>query len=469
MHPTVIGMAHDRDSSSVGQALDDVIKGGVSRPGTSDYEEERAGFQLLAHHRPEVIVSAKNSEDIVAAVQSAAATGAPVAVQATGHGLNEPLDGTGVLISTRQMNAVQVDPEQRTAWVEAGARWRDVIDAAAPHGLAPLSGSLPGVGAVSYTLGGGLGLMGRRYGYAADHVRRIDIVTADGRLRQVTPDSDPDLFWALRGGGGNFGVVTGMEIGLMPVGSLYGGGLVFDLEQAPGLAEAWYRWTADVPVEMTSAVSMLTFPNVPGVPEPMRGRHIGSIQIAFIGSAAEGEKLVAPLRALEPMIDGLQDITYARSEIVFNDPDQPHAYQGDNLLLRDVDPGKLAGLAGLSSPSNPMMCVVGLRHLGGALSRQPEIPNAIGHRSAAYSLGVLSPTEPDQVDAARAMHEEALQPWSDLAVGRLLNFTFGAVTQDKIRAAYTEEDYLRLTKVRAAVDPGAMFWSNFPRPSGGNI
>jgi FAD/FMN-containing dehydrogenase len=459
-------MAYNRNSSSAGQALDDVIKGSVSRPGTSGYDEERGGFQLLAQHRPEAVVAVKNSEDVVAAVQHAAATGAPLAVQATGHGLNTPLDGSGILISTRQMNAVRVEPERGTAWVEAGARWRDVIDAAAPHGLAPLSGSLPGVGAVSYALGGGVGLMGRRYGFAADHVHRIDIVTADGRLRHVTPDSEPDLFWALRGGGGNFGVVTGIEIGLMPVESLYGGGLVFDLAQVPDLAAAWYRWTADVPEEMTSAVSMMTFPDIPGMPEPMRGRHIGSVQIAFLGSAAEGEELVAPLRALEPMTDGLQEIAYARSEVVFNDPDQPHAYQGDNLLLRDVDPGKLSELFELSSPANPTMCVVGVRHLGGALSRPPEIPNALGLRSAAYSLGVLSPTEPGQVEAVRAMHARALESWSELAVGRLLNFTFGPLSQDEIRTAFTEEDLQRLTRIKAEVDPDALIRSNFPLPAG---
>ncbi|MFC7585113.1 hypothetical protein ACFQYP_16255 [Nonomuraea antimicrobica] len=143
-----------------------------------------------------------------------------------------------------------------------------MIEAVAPYGLAPLSGSFPGVGAVSYTLGGGVGLLARRYGFAADHVRRLDLVTPDARRHEVTAGSDPDLFWALRGGGGNFGVVTGMEIDLFPVARIYGGSLFFDLEQAPDLLDAWRRWTATVPEEMTSAVTALPYPDLPFLPEP---------------------------------------------------------------------------------------------------------------------------------------------------------------------------------------------------------
>ena len=154
------------------------------------------------------------------------------------------------------------------------ASWQDVIDASAPHGLAPLSGSLPSVGAVSYTLGGGIGLLARKYGFAADHVHSLEMVSIDGLLRRVTAADEPELFWALRGGGGNFGVVTGMEIALMPVARLYGGCLFFDLTQTPEVLRAWREWTATVPEEMTSAVSVIPFPDVPGVPEPMRGQPV---------------------------------------------------------------------------------------------------------------------------------------------------------------------------------------------------
>lgn len=433
-------------------------------PASPGYDDERTGFQLLAPHRPAVVVAASGSDDVRAAVRLAAARGEPVAVQATGHGLAGPLDGTGVLISTRRMAAVRVDPVERTAWVEAGARWRDVIDAAAPHGLAPLSGSLPGVGAVSYTLGGGVGVVARRYGFAADHVRRVDLVTADGRLREVTAESEPDLFWALRGGGGNFGVVTGMEIDLVPVDRLYGGTLAFDLGRTPELVEAWHRWTADLPDEMGSAVSLLSFPDVGWAPEPLRGRHVGQVQVAFLGPVADGDGLLAPLRALGPLVDGLREIPYSRSEVVFSEPDQPHAYRGESLLLDDVDPGRLPALVELSGPADELLCVVGLRHLGGALSRPPAVPNAVGHRSARYLLGVLSPTDAERLPAVRAVHDAVLGSWSDRAVGRSLNFTFGEIDQDGIRAAFDPEDYRRLTRVKGELDPKGLFRSNFPIP-----
>jgi FAD/FMN-containing dehydrogenase len=178
-------------------------------------------------------------------------------VQATGHGLANPLAGEGVLVSTRRMDSVDVDPGAGTAWVGAGARWRDVIEAAARYDLAPLSGSMPGVGAVSYTLGGGIGLMARRYGFAADHVTRLELVTVDGSLLTVSEHEEPDLFWALRGGGGSFGIVTALEMALMPVTRLVGGGLMFDLGETPDVVSTWLHWTATTPSEMTSAMTTL--------------------------------------------------------------------------------------------------------------------------------------------------------------------------------------------------------------------
>ncbi|MDF5758979.1 FAD-binding oxidoreductase [Spongiactinospora sp. TRM90649] len=438
-------------------------EGPVYTPESVEYDEQRGGYQRVTAHRPALVVAATGAEDVRAAVEHAAREGLRVAVQAGGHGLGEPLEG-GVLISTRRMSGVRVDPVAGTAWVEAGASWGRVIEAAAPHGLAPLSGSSPGVGAVPYTLGGGVGLMARRYGFAADHVRRLTVVTADGRIRDVTPDTEPGLFWALRGGGGAFGVVTGMEIGLVPVERLYGGGLYFDVERVPGVLTAWHRWTATVPEETTSAVALLPMPDLPMIPEPLRGRYVAQIQIAHLGAEEEGRRLTEPLRALGPALrDTLRELPYTESATIFDEPDHPHAYLSRNRLLRDLDPDTLATLLATTGPSAPVMTVVQFRHLGGALARPPRVPNAIGHRGAArYSLNVLSPVEPGGEESARAAHRAAVAPFEREAVGTLLNFSYGPLDKDTVRSAFEPGDHERLARLKARLDPRDLLHGAWP-------
>ncbi|MBA8825947.1 hypothetical protein FHX42_003313 [Saccharopolyspora lacisalsi] len=458
-------MTEAAQESNAVDALSEHTSGEVRTPDTTGYDEERTGFQRLAAHRPAVIAGVTTEQDVRDAVRFASAGGSRVAVQNTGHGLSTPMEG-GVLISTHRMAGVRVKPRERTAWVEAGATWRQVIAEAAPHGLAPLSGSLPGLGAVSYVLGGGVGLLARRYGFAADHVRRVDLVTADGRLHRVTADGDADLFWALRGGGGNFGVVTGVEIELVPVASLYGGGLYFDVEQLPEVLEEWRRWTLGVPEEMTSAVSMLPFPAGPAVPEELRGRHVAQLQVCYSGPEQEGRQLVEPLRALTPCLrDTVRELPYSDSGAVFEEPDQPHAYRSRNLLLPDLDPRALATLPRQAGPSAPAMCVVGSRHLGGALSRPPQVASAVGRREAAYSLGVLSPVQPGEESAVDAVHRDALAPFT--GIGCSLNFSFGPLDAERVRSAFDPADYRRLTELKALHDPRMLFRCNHAIPPNG--
>src|SRR5688572_10922006 len=222
------------------------VTGPVLSPGDPRFADEVAPFNVAHQPRPAVVVGATSTADVAAAVRWAADRGHTVAVQATGHGLTGSLDGA-VLITTDRLDTVVVDPASRSARVGAGVRWRGVIDAAAPHGLAPLSGSSSGVGVVGYTLGGGLGLLSRQYGFAADHVRRAELVTADGAIRAVDAETDPDLFWALRGGKGNLGIVTELEFDLVPVARLYGGGIFFPGGSAPEVLHAFREWTTTLP------------------------------------------------------------------------------------------------------------------------------------------------------------------------------------------------------------------------------
>ncbi|MFD5035813.1 FAD-binding oxidoreductase [Streptomyces sp. NPDC058377] len=411
----------------------------------------QTGFAL----RPDLLVEAPDPAGVRAAVRDAAARGLSVAVHATGHGLPGPVEG-GVLISTRRMDGVEIDPGRRTARIGAGTTWEAVVAAAAPHGLAPLNGSSPGVGAVSYTLGGGLGVLAREFGYAADHVRSLDVVTADGVLRHVTPDEEPDLFWGLRGGGHRLGVVTGLEIGLVAVDRLYGGALAFDGDAAPEVLRRYLDWTRTVPDTCTSSPSAMRYPDLPQVPQALRGRYVVSVRVAYTGTAAEGEALVAPLRAIGPAFsDSLREMPYTESHTIHSDPPFPHAYYGEGLMLSGLDAGTAARVLELTGPEAPMMTVVQLNHLGGALAVPPAHDSAVPHRDAGFLLRLLSPLDGTDVAAVRALYARVAEETAPYTLGRALNFSFGGGDRtDGFHGTGTRE---RLAGLVSRYDPASLF------------
>ncbi|WP_205855881.1 FAD-binding oxidoreductase, partial [Phytoactinopolyspora endophytica] len=278
--------------------LAESLDGLVFLPGDTGYTEEAEGFDRSVRHHPKLIVGAANAGDVESAVRFARDHGLGVAVQATGHGVALPADDDALLISTRRMDGHDIDPERRTVRLEAGVLWRDVITTAARYGLAPLNGSAPFVGAVSYTLGGGIGVLARRYGYAADHVRSIEVITADGRLRTASEEENPDLFWALRGGKGNFGVVTSLEADLVEVSQLYGGGLFFPAESVREVLHLYRTWVMDVPDELSSSFFMMEWPDAPDVREELRGRFVLHVRLSYVGSPEDGARFIKPLREI---------------------------------------------------------------------------------------------------------------------------------------------------------------------------
>ncbi|MFJ6214942.1 FAD-binding oxidoreductase [Streptomyces sp. NPDC092296] len=435
----------------------DRVRGPVLTPGQLGYTEELAGFNLLLEQRPAVVVGATGPADVRAAVRFAARHGLPVAVQATGHGQVRSAEGA-VLITTHRMDGVRIDPVRRTARVGAGTRWEQVIHEAAGFGLAPLNGSSPLVGAVGYTLGGGLGVLGRTFGYAADHVVGLDLVTADGTLREVTAQSEPDLFWALRGGKGNFGVVTSMEIALLEVERLYGGTLIFDGSLAPAVLHAWREWTATAPEELTSSVALIRYPDAPGLPVELRGRFRVAVRIAYVGPVAAGERLVAPLRALGPrVVDSLRDLPYSEVASIYADPTEPYAFHERTMMLGALDAEAVDALLGLAGPGTG--CPVGLvelRHLGGALARPPRVPSAVSNRDAAYLLFLCPAGGPGAAGVAYAERLlDRLEPFG--TGGRYLNFLDSSADEAQIRSAYSEAAYRRLAAVKAVHDPANLF------------
>ncbi|GAB7037153.1 MULTISPECIES: FAD-binding oxidoreductase [Catenuloplanes] len=441
------------------------VRGAVLLPGDPGYDAAVSPFNLNQIPRPGVVFAAAAATDVQAAVRFAAGRRAPAGVLATGHQPSVPIGPDAVLVSTRAMRGVHIDPRRRTARVEAGALWDDVVTASLKHGLAPLNGSTGTVGVVGYTLGGGLSpTIGRKYGYAADHVRGIDLVSADGRLRTVTAQSDRELFFGLRGGKSNFGIVTALEFDLFPVTTLYGGAIIFDGRDAGRLLHAYRRWVRTVPDAMSSSVALLRLPDLPQVPTALRGKLVASLRISYTGRPDTGAALVRPLRAVAvPMIDSVAEMPYAAFPAIHGDPTTPTPAYERTGLLRELGADTVDALLSIAGPGRDVpLAAVEIRHLGGALARPPRHPNAVSHRDAAFTLfmaGVGGPEAAPVIRKAAADVVRVLRPWS--TGGMYVNFMNTDDTSDRsVRSAYRPDVYRRLEALKRRVDPRNTFRLN---------
>ncbi|MBE9938629.1 FAD-binding oxidoreductase, partial [Cellulosimicrobium cellulans] len=288
LSPTDVAALRDRVTGRV-LARGDLPDGGPTAA------EAVAAHSTLVAHDPDVAVLAETEADVVEAVRFAAHHGLRVRSHATGHGESSPITD-GVVLGTSGLAGVEVDPASRVARIGAGTRWNAVVDAAAEHGLAPVTGSSTSVGVVGYTLGGGYGPLTRSHGLTSDRVRGFRVVLADGSVVEAGPDTEPDLFWALRGGKGGLGVVTRLDLELVPLRTLYAGSLTFDARHVEEVLRGWAAWTATAPDDVTTSVAVLALPDLPFVPEHLRGRTVLALRFAYPGDPAEGERLAAPLR-----------------------------------------------------------------------------------------------------------------------------------------------------------------------------
>src|SRR5437763_2370728 len=275
------------------------LHGEIVLPEHGRYDEARLAWNLTVDQRPAAIVQPVSAQDIVNAMLLAEEHGLRVAPQGTGHNA-APLGDLAdtLLIKTERMRRVEIDPERRLARVEAGALWVDVVEAAASHGLATLAGSSPDVGVVGYTLGGGLSFLSRRYGLAANRVRAIEAVLGDGRMVRIDHDAEPDLFWAMRGGGGSFAVVTALEFELLPMASAYAGHLWFPIERGSEVLHAWRELTRGdrLPDELTTVGRFVNVPPIPEMPEEIRGQSFVIVEAYHVGEPAQADEMLAPLR-----------------------------------------------------------------------------------------------------------------------------------------------------------------------------
>jgi FAD/FMN-containing dehydrogenase len=439
------------------------LMGAVTVPGDANWDVARRAWNLTVDQRPAAVAEPETVADVVAIVDFARERGLRVAAQGTGHSAAAiaTLRDT-ILVKTHRMRVVEIDPDEQRARVQAGALWADVAGPAAEHGLAALAGSSHDVGVVGYSLGGGVSWLARKYGLAANSITAIQVVTADGRVVLCDAHHDPDLFWALRGGGGNFGIVTAIEFQLYPVAEVYAGMLVFPWERAREVLRAWREWTRTAPEEVSTAARILQVPPLPHIPEPVRGRALVVIDGAYLGDKVDGDELLAPLRALGPEIDTFAMISPGDLLGIHMDPPGPVPGTGDGALL-DVLPGEaidaLVAAAGPGSGS-PLLSVE-LRHLGGALARGGEGHGAIATLEGDFAFFAVGVTpDPDAVAAVNAhidVVKAALCEWD--AGRRYVNFSERPIDT---RRAYSAAAYRRLQAVKTLVDPGDLFRANHP-------
>ncbi|WP_433604678.1 FAD-binding oxidoreductase [Prescottella agglutinans] len=429
------------------------LTGSVALPGEPGYELTTP-WNLAVPVTPRAVVAASNADDVTATVRFAAQHGLRVAVQRTGHGA-VAVSGDVLLVHTGRLNECVVDPDARTARIGAGVIWQDVLDAAAPHGLAPLTGSSGTVGVAGFLTGAGIGPLVRTYGLSSDHVRAFDVVTGSGEQLHVTPDEHAELFWGIRGGKATLGIVTAVEIDLLPLSQIYGGALYFDGADAAVVAHAWLDWCRDLPEHSSTSIAFLQLPPLPQIPTPLAGRLTVAVRFASVADEPEAKSLIARLRAVAtPLIDAVGPMPYAALSAIHADPTDPMPTHEISALTHALSHDAVDALLAVAGPgSGSPQTMIELRLLGGALAREPRHRSAFCHRDAAFALTVVGVGAPPLAEAvvehAHAV-EQAVAPWA--TGGTLPNFAATA-DPERIARCYDEDTRHWLSALANEHDP----------------
>ena len=433
------------------------LPGKVYRPNDSEYETARKAWNLAVDQRPEIIVFPESAQDVVEAVSFARSSKLPIAVQCTGHGVKRAADG-GMLINTSRLQELRINPESQTARLGAGVKWGPVLEQAQQHGLAPLLGSSPDVGAVGYTLGGGMGWLARKYGMSADSLLRLDVVTLDGVLRTVDAEHDAGLFWALRGGGGSFGVVTSMEIRLYPVTTVYAGNLYYPADRAREIFQRFREWSATAPDELTASIVLMNYPPFPELPPFLSGKSFVIVRGCYCGPIEEGERLMQSWRAWQtPVIDDFKTISFREAASISQDPVDPAPFAITGAWLNDLSDEAARTLIAHTLPHGgpPPLVFSEVRLAGGAIAKVDPNTNAYSHRDGRFAwMSVGIPMNPDMARVIKEHFERMHVALDKELSGRVyVNFVDGEEARQKTRASFGEANFRRLQAIKAEFDP----------------
>ncbi len=458
----------DGDPVEVGHqalgVLADRLAGKILRPQQPGFAEAVTIWNGLVSKRPAVVVQPICANDVCETIKFARAYGVLLSVKGGGHNVaGTSLADGGLTIDMSRMRSVQVDPRRRLARVGGGCVLGDVDNATQAHGLATVLGANSGTGVAGLTLGGGFGYLSRRFGLAVDNLEEVEIVTADGQVRRAAADENADLFWAVRGGGGNFGAVTRFTFRLHEVGPVITGGLiVWDGERADEVLSLYRDITAAAPRELALMLVVRAVPAVPFVPERYHGRPGIGLNICHSGDPARAARDLAPIKAQRPIADIVRPRTYADQQSIL-DPMQPdglHSYWKTEFLPRLSD-GALGAVRGRAAENTSALSLALLQHLGGALVDMAPDATAFGTRHAEHAFiaaGTWEPADPDP-DRHRAWVNSAWEAIRPYSIGNYVNGQGDDEDETRLREAYGG-NLERLAKIKAAYDPENLFRSN---------
>jgi FAD/FMN-containing dehydrogenase len=444
-------------------ALRATMRGPVILPGDGDYDAARAVYNAMIDRRPAAIARCADAADVMAAIRCASEHGLTISVRGGGHNAG----GLGVwddalVIDLSSMRGVNVDPATKTARVQGGCVWGDVDHAAGAFGLAVPSGFISTTGVAGLTLGGGIGYLSRRFGLTIDNLLSADVVLADGSFVIASADEHPDLFWALRGGGGNFGVVTSFDFRCHDVGTVVAGPVLYDIADA-GDVLRWYReMQPSLPEELDGWLGLLTIPPAPPFPESLWLRKACGIVWCYTGPADRADEVLAPVRGFgSPLLDAIMPMPFPVLQSVFDalyPPGLQWYWRADffNQITDQAIAVHQQFGAELPTPHSTMH----LYPIDGAVHRVSEDATAFAYRDAGWA-GVIVGVDPDPANAGK-IKDWAVRYWDTLhptsAGGAYVNFMMDEGT-DRVRASYGR-NYDRLARIKASYDPGNMFRIN---------
>jgi FAD/FMN-containing dehydrogenase len=437
------------------------IAGELITPDHIEYETARRVQQNTVDRRPLAIVRAMHAGDVATSVNFAREYIYPLAVRSGGHSVGRhSMADDALVIDLSRMKRIEIDPVTRIARVQAGATSGDLAVVAQEHGLALTTGDTSSVGFGGLVTGGGIGFIVRKHGLTIDSLLAAEVVTARGEIVTASADEHPELFWAIRGGGGNFGIVTEFTFRLAPVGQILGGDLL--LPATPEVVRGYLNYTPDAPEGLSTIANLMYAPPFPWVPEELVGTLVVSVIICWTGDAEEGERAIAPLRALAtPLADTVRPMPYPDIYLSTAHQTAEHGFSLRSTFANELSDASIAAMfAAMEQPSSPFS-IVHLRGLGGALGRIPSDATAFAHRDARYMFAAISiwfdPTE----DPAphRAWSSDLLEQVRHDATGVYVNFLENE-GEERVRDAYPPETLARLARVKRTYDPLNLFRLN---------